>query len=183
MKRDLLPSLLIEVFQAERAGALHPRKEAERLSGTSPSQAMHELADDCARALEELRVIVQRADLPVTTLGEKLGAAFSVMRDGFADLLVSRETSYRGTLLGVHHGIDAIQLLLTSAEYEKDVEVVEWCMRTLDRRRPLLAKAQHELTWFGHNPDVATEPAKRTLVSKAARVVATGLGAFGLRSR
>lgn len=183
MSHQLMSTLLLEVFQAERSGAVHARREAERLSGSLPAQALHDLADDCMRALDELRVIAVRTKIPIGTIGERIGDALSAVRHRFADLLLTRETSFRATLLGVHHGMDAIQLLLTHAEYEKDVEVVEWCMRTLDRRRPLLSNAQHELSWFGHHPDLAMQPAKVTLTGKAARVVAMGFGVRTLRAR
>jgi hypothetical protein len=176
----LLTSLIVEVFQAERSGAEHAPREAQRLGDTPPGRVMRDIGDDCRRALEELRGIASRPDIPQGSFGERIGSMFSALREGVGDVFVSRQMSYRGTLLGVHHGVDAIMLLRSAAENAGDVEVVEWCMRVLDGRLPLLERAQHELTWFAREPARAMEPAKRTLFAKGARIVATGLGAIGL---
>jgi hypothetical protein len=178
----LLTSLIVEVFQAERSGTEHAPREAQRLGDTPPGRVMRDIGDDCRRALEELRAIASRPDIPQGSFGEKLGSMFSTVRERMGDVFVSRQMSYRGTLLGVHHGVDAILLLRGAAENAGDVEVVEWCMRTLDTRHPLLERAQHELSWFAREPARAMEPAKRTLFAKGARVVASGLGAMGLRA-
>lgn len=180
-KRDeLLSSLLTEVFQAERSGAEHPAREAERLGDTPPGRAMRAISVDCTRALEELRVIALRPDVDVDvgvgaarSIGERIGGAFSVVRETVGDVFVTRQMSYRGTLLGVHHGVDVIMLLRNVAESAGDAEVVEWCMRTLDSRRPLLESAQHELTWFAREPERALEPAKRSLFARGARALST----------
>lgn len=176
----LLTSLIIEVFQAERSGAEHAPREAQRLGDTPPGRAMRDIGDDCRRALEELRSIASRPDIPQGSFGEKLGSMFSLVRESVGDVFVTRQLSYRGTLLGVHHGIDAILLLRSAAENAGDVEVVEWCMRTLDSRQPLVERAEHELSWFAREPARAMEPAKRSLLAKGARVVASGFGAIGL---
>lgn len=176
----LLTSLIVEVFQAERSGAEHAPREAQRLGDTPPGRVMRDIGDDCRRALEELRGIASRPDLPQGSFGERIGSMFSALREGVGDVFVSHQMSYRGTLLGVHHGVDAIMLLRSAAENAGDVEVVEWCLRVLDTRLALLERGQHELTWFGREPSRAMEPAKRTLFAKGARIVATGLGAIGL---
>ena len=170
----MLPTLVVEVFQAERSALEHPRKEADRLGDAPPGLAMRAVSLHAKRCLRELQDLSLRVDLPGGFFGQKLGRAFSIVRSSATDRLVTREISYRGTLLGMHHGVDVIALTMSAAEYESDVDLVEWCMRTLDGRRPLVAKCQSELAWFGRHPEVAMEPAKRGIVARAARLL-TGM--------
>jgi hypothetical protein len=173
----LLRSLLVEVFQAERSGVEHPRREAMRLGDTPPAYAMAAISDDCVRALEELRIAAPFAR-ETGGLGERIGHALSVVRERATDLVATRELSYRATLLGVQHGMDAIALLRAAADEAADGDLVVWCLRTLARREPLLADAQNALAWFGSNAAAAIEPAKPGLLARVARV-ATRTRALG----
>ena len=82
------------------------------------------------------------------------------------------EKSYRGTLIGMRHGIDLVELTGAVAREHGDIEFADWCDQWLERRRPLVEAAARELAWFAANPERATDPAR--LDSPVAR----GLHAF-----
>ncbi|HEY0133661.1 MAG TPA: hypothetical protein VGB85_06260, partial [Nannocystis sp.] len=108
----------------------------------------------------ELPPLVLRHNLPNSTGGKLVGAAFSSLRDHFVDLLLSSEKSYRGTLLGMRHGVDLVELIQYVSRQEGDLALSQWCATWLEKRRPLVEAAAGELAWFAANPDRAREAAK-----------------------
>ncbi len=153
-------NLVRELFQTEQSAKDHPRIEADRLGDVPPSAVLRAIADHAEAALAELPPLVSRYELPVSTGGKIVGAAFSSLRDHFVDLLLNSEKSYRGTLLGMRHGVDLVELVQYVARQENDTALAQWCTTWLDKRRPLVESAAGQLAWFAANPTRAVEPAK-----------------------
>ena len=79
------------------------------------------------------------------------------------DQILGREKSYRSTLIGMHHGIDAVRLLRSTARAAGRKRVEAFCEAWLAERVPLVTACMDQLDWFGANPALALEPAKRRL--------------------
>lgn len=170
---ELLESLMRELFQTEESAVSHPRVEAERLGGsTPPGRAMLAVAAHAKEALAELPRLARAHDLPVSAGGLAVGKIFSITRDALADLLLTSEKSYRGTVLGMRHGVDLVELMRYLAHKEGDLEIEAWCSEWLARRRPLIEAAARELSWFAANPGRATAPAKSGAIARAAQAIA-----------
>jgi hypothetical protein len=154
---ELLQSLLAEMAQTEESARDHPRKEAERFAaGEPPALALLAVSSHAERALGGL----ERLSGPRSRgLGRAIGSTFSAVRETLGDRFVSREKSYRGTLLGLHHGIDCAVLTLAVAWACGRTDVVAFYTDWLDQRRPLVARCQREMTWFAAHPELATERA------------------------
>ena len=88
-------------------------------------------------------------------LGRRVGEAFSALRHWLFDRMVDVERSYRGTLLGFHHGIGVVQLLREVAERECDDYMVQFCDDWFAHRLPLVEAAERELRWFAEAPTKA----------------------------
>lgn len=156
MKRPrLLPSLVTELFQTERSAYRHPIREATRLGDVPPAIALRAVAAHANEVLDELPRLARARGIAVAGVGAMIGETFSDVRHFFADRLVDRERSYRGTLLGMRHGIDLVRLLRAAAEDEADAELVTWCERWLRVRERLVAGVERELDWFGHHQTFA----------------------------
>lgn len=159
-RRAWLNLLVHELFQTEQSALEHPQIEADRLGDVPPARALREVAVHATRALAELPPLMRRSDLVVSRGGKLVGSMFSRVRDCFADLMLSREKSYRATLLGMRHGVDLVELVATLARSDGDLELADWCDLWLARRRPLVEAAAGELVWFAEHPERATEAAR-----------------------
>lgn len=159
-ERAWLSSLMRELFQTECSAKTHPRIEAERLGDVPPASAMRAVADHADAAFSDLPRLARKHGLPISRGGEGVGKAFSMLREALGDLLLSIERSYRGTILGMRHGIDLVVLIREVAKLEGETELVEWCSTWLDRRRPLVEAAAEQLSWFASHPARANDPAK-----------------------
>jgi hypothetical protein len=93
--------------------------------------------------------------------GRAFGEAFSVLRHYLFDRLIDVERSYRGTLLGFHHGIAVAMLLRDVAERLDEQEMVAFCDEWLSERKPLLEAAERELHWFAERPRKAIRSGMR----------------------
>lgn len=169
-----LSNLMRELFQTERSAKEHPTVEAERLGDVPPAHAMRAVAEHAEAALADLPRLAKAHDLPDSAGGEAAGKALSILRDTFGDLLLSVEKSYRGTLLGMRHGVDLVELIREVAHGEGIPELAAWCSAWLDRRRPLVEAAAKELAWFATHPDRATEPAKTGKLASSVQAIAEG---------
>lgn len=178
-----LANLVRELFQTEQSAKNHPRIEAERLGDVPPAHVLLAIAAHAEAALAELPPLVTRHDLPHSTGGKIVGAAFSSLRDNFVDLLLSSEKSYRGTLLGMRHGVDLVELVQYVARQEGDSDLVAWCVAWLDKRRPLVEAAAGELAWFAANPDRAREPAKDNPLALGLQALVNGFEQIADRVR
>lgn len=156
-----LSTLVHELFQTERSAKVHPIVEAERLGDVPPARVLRAVSAHAELALAELPPLVKRHQLPDSKVGRLVGSTFSTLRDRMFDLLLSAEKSYRGTLLGIRHGVDLVELIQYVAREDGDMVLVEWCGRWLERRRPLVEEAARELKWFAADPDRARAPARQ----------------------
>lgn len=172
-----------ELFQSEESATDHPIREAERLGETPPAEALRAVAAHARRTLAELPPLVRNHDLPNSHGGRRVGAAFSMLRDRFADLMLNVERSYRGTLLGIRHGVDLVLLIQSVARKDGDVSLANWCDRWLERRRPLVEAAAQELAWFAANPARAREPARDNPLGAGLQALVSGFEQFGARLR
>ena len=151
-RRELLESLFHELFQTETSASAHPMREARRLGDVPPAHALRCVAEHATRKKAELPELAHAAGLPDSTVGRSLGAMFSRARQLAADYLVDAERSYRGTLLGMRHGVDLVKLLREVADREGIDVVVEWCDDWLSSRIPLIECVAERLAWFADQP-------------------------------
>jgi hypothetical protein len=175
--RRLVETLLRELFQTENSARLHPVREAERLGDAPPARAMLALAAHATTTLDDLHGVAAVRSLPTSLGGLTAGRLFSTVRDRALDLVLTTEKSYRGTLLGLRHGIDLVTLLRDAALAADDRSLADFCDRWLAERVPLLADAASELKWFGRRPERALAPVRATLLARAVRALMTALGA------
>jgi hypothetical protein len=75
----------------------------------------------------------------------------------------------------MRHGVDLVELIGYAARREGDTALATWCEGWLERRRPLIEAAARHLAWFGEHPERAVEPAKDSLVARAAQGVVKGI--------
>jgi len=153
--RDLIQTLWPEIFQTEESARTHPAREARRLGSTPPAAAMLAVSRHAQASFVELRRLAQARGHGNATSGSAIGRLFSSVRTFGSDLLLSREKSYRATLLGVHHTIGAIALLEDAAIAADDQQLADFCGKLLDERRSLAVAAEEELGWFAEHPDLA----------------------------
>jgi len=156
----LLKSLTRELFQTETSAAVHCRREAKRLGDASPAHTLQDLADQAEAVLKELPRIADACALPKSAGGMAVGAWFSEARDKLFDRLIRSERSYRGTMLGVRHGVDLVALLTQVARAGGLTELQAFCERWLAARRPLVESLERELGWFAEQPAVAMRLAR-----------------------
>lgn len=155
-QRDFLETLVHELFQTEQSAKSHPLVESERLGDVPPGHAMRAVSVQAEAVLAELPGLMKSRGLPVSEGGLGLGKVFSLVRDKIADQVLSYEKSYRGTLLGMHHGLDVVTLFKYVAAANGDEALAQWCDRWIERRRPLVEAAVRELSWFAAHPELAT---------------------------
>jgi hypothetical protein len=159
-EEQLLARLFVEMFQTEKSAVEHPPKEAARLgSGTPPGRALLATARHAERALAALTALAEREGFERRKFGMAIGKTFSVMRSLLADRLLSQEKSYRGTVLGLQHGLDCAALTAAVAHASGRNEVAKFFERWLEERRPLVAECQRQAAWFAQHSAFAMKKA------------------------
>jgi hypothetical protein len=88
---------------------------------------------------------------------------FSGIRHGVLDRLIDVERSYRGTLLGYHHGIGVVRLLAEIASRDDDAHLVTFCNEWLSERAVLVERAERALVWFAERPALSARSGLRVL--------------------
>lgn len=156
----LLHNVTHEVFQTETSAIRHCRREAERLGATGPGRAMMAISEHARRSFAELGQVCAREELPVSKGGSAVGLLFSETRDKLMDRLIQSERSYRGTLVGLHHGIDLMKLVTLAAEASGKSSLLAFCSEWLPARTALVDRAIEELAWFVMHPERASELAR-----------------------
>lgn len=163
--RQLMRSLMREFFQTEQSAQRHSRIEAKRLAGTPPARALEAVARHADAVLQELPGRARHHNLPVSAAGLWVGEVFSNLRSSVFDLLLDIETSYRGTLLGMRHGLDVMRMLRETAAAANQEELAEWCDRIVKAREPLIEECAQQLSWFGqHSQQAMTAVGTQTLL-------------------
>jgi hypothetical protein len=155
----LLRNLAHEVFQTETSASKHSRREAERYKDTPVEQALLAVAHHADAALSEFKSLAEQESLPTSVAGGMLGEAFSLVRDFLADRTIEAERSYRGTLLGIRHGIDVVHMVEHVAVAAGRTPLVEWARNWLRTRTPLAQAVEEQLAWFAKHVKVARQRA------------------------
>lgn len=163
---QLLRKLFAEFFQTERSASRHGRREARRYETAPPAQALRAVSEHAERELRELKELARLKGLQERRVGAIVGESFSLIREFVGDRLVDAERSYRGTLLGMRHGIDLVDLIRRVADACGQVEVGGFCTRWLDERRPLVHEVSQVLSWFAANPERASEMPRPRLLRR-----------------
>ncbi len=160
-QQDLFDKLGRELFQTETSAMTQASREAGRLLGTPLADTLLRLATHARESLVVLPPSFR--DDERRRVGQLPGKIFSMIRQVIVDRLVDRERSYRGTLLGFHHGIDLVRLILPLPATQGEFEFQTWCMRWLEVREELVEMATLQLDWFAMHPKEAVEPGTRPL--------------------
>lgn len=155
-QQTLLNNLTLELYQTETSAVRHSNREAERFeSGLPPATALRAVGIHAERTLIELPGLAERAGLSVSKTGILLGELLSQGRDKLSDVFTDRERSYRGTLLGMRHGIDVFRLTHELASSIHNYELRDFTKAWLEERSPLVQRVDEALGWFAEHPDEA----------------------------
>ena len=169
-KADIIAQSWVELFQTERSAERHPEVEADRLGDVPPAIPMRLVSAHATNALAKLEGLAKERGFDVASAGKAgkgVGEMFSQVREKVADLVLTNQVSYRGTLLGIRHGIDLMKLVHQAAE--DDEELRAWATEWLDERTYLATSVEKELAWFGDNPDVALAPVVDSTLARVAK--------------
>ena len=172
--QELLHTLFIELFQTEQSADVHSRREADRLGNEPPAKALRAVADHAKGALSQLTALAEPRGFSATRGGMAVGSFFSMVRNLLADRLIDRERSYRGTLLGMRHGMDVVRSIHFVANAAGDTTLVAALDSWLRVRAPLVNNVAAELAWFAINPEHALEGGKGSLRATIASVLRIG---------
>lgn len=164
----LISNLFPEIFQTEESAILHCAREARRLGATPAGQAMREVSEHARRVMPALQRLAEARGHRPARGGKIIGRLFSNLRTFGADLLLSMEKSYRGTLLGAQHGVGAFLLLEDAAIESGDQELADFCAGWIAERKPLLENVEVQLSWFAAHADVALSRPTSSVVGRLA---------------
>jgi hypothetical protein len=164
----LIARLLREWAQSDTSARLHPPREARRLGDVPPARAFAAIAADAEAGWPSLKRLIASRGQGSQPRGRSVGRVFSWLRERLFDLPLDREESYRGTLLGLRHGLDAVVLLRERARLVGDEELATFCDDWLARRRPLVEAAAEATRWFAEHPEAALRPARSTFAARVA---------------
>ena len=148
----LYNKLCREQSQAEHSTELHPAREARRLGDTPPGRAFRALAANANSLSPSFEAALGPGHRFDRLAGLVVAKMFSGSRQLLLDRLTEPERSYRGTLLGLKHGIDCARLLSRVATHASKPAMARWCAQMLGERLPLLAIAEDALAWFADHP-------------------------------
>jgi hypothetical protein len=162
-QRTLLDNLTRELFQTEASALRHGTREADRLGNSPPAAALRAVARHAKSVTEQLPALAERNQMIVSTGGFLTGELFSQVRDKLADMLIDSERSYRGTLLGMRHGLDVVTLLAQFADTVGNVDLADFCANWLNTRTVLVENVKEELRWFAIHADEAVKLARTPL--------------------
>lgn len=165
----LLENLGPELFQTETSASRHCRREAKRYAGAAPSVPLLATAKHADGALVQLKELTARDDMKLSTTGVAIGALLSSVRERLADHLIEAERSYRGTLIGMRHGVDLVITLRHVVTAANRLDWVRFCDEWLNVRVPLVAQTEQQLAWFAEHSDRAIELARPLSIMGRAR--------------
>jgi hypothetical protein len=164
--QKLQAKLCRELAQSERSADVHTRREARRLGDIPPARALLALGEHARTERERFDGLAnERQPESGLDMARAVGRVFSALRNYLFDRLIDSERSYRGTLLGVRHGIDTARLLREVAVRLGDERIVKFCDEWLPRRLDLVARAERELAWFADVPSRALRSGLRAAIA------------------
>ena len=150
----LRSKLCRELAQSEHDAKLHTMREARRLGPIPPAVALRAIATHAEDQRPRFESLMRRHP-PRLQLGRAVGFMFSTLRHYLVDRVLDTERSYRGTLLGLKHGLDVARLLREVALREGDTALVRFCDELVVERTRLVAGAEQQLVWFAECPHKA----------------------------
>ena len=175
VRRRLQEKLCRELGQAEYDAIRHTTREADKLGDVDPSRKLRAIAAHAEHLRPRLSRLVRHQQPFGWRLARIVGELFSTTRHFAVDRVLSAERSYRGTLLGLHHGLDVAYLLRDVSRREDNVRLHRFCDDLIAERDVLLREAERALVWFADHPETAvTSGAKLALApaSKPSRGIA-----------
>jgi hypothetical protein len=165
----LYSKLCRELAQSEQSASVHPRREAKRLGDTPPAHALLAIANHADELRPRFEALMSKRQPKGIKIGRAFGRAFSVIRHAFADRLIDAERSYRGTLLGLQHGIGVTRLLREVSLRAHDTHLVKFCDELLVERGGLIEGVEQALGWFAEEPGRAIRSGARLALEPAAK--------------
>lgn len=160
--------LCLELAQAEQDAYIQTAREAARLGDCLPAATLREVSAHAAHLRPRLdALLLPRQPLGIRT-GRLVGRVFSVVRHFFVDRVLSAERSYRATLLGIEHGLDAARLLREVAHQSADIRLFRFCDDLIAQREPLVREAGRALSWFAVHPGTALASGARVALETQA---------------
>jgi hypothetical protein len=163
----LCTKLCRELAQSEHSATVHPRREARRLGDISPAHALLAIAAHADEVRPRFEALMAKRQPHGIKAGRAFGHVFSTIRHVIADRVIDLERSYRGTLLGLRHGIDVVRLLREVALREHDTHLVRFCDEFLLERLALIEGAEQALAWFAEQPARAIRSGMRLALQPA----------------
>jgi hypothetical protein len=150
-----------ELAQSEYSAVVHTRREARRMGDCPPASALRALGAHAASLRPRFdRLMSARQPLGVLA-ARSVGQAFSTLRHFLFDRMIDVERSYRGTLLGFHHGIATARLLREVSQRLGDMHMARFCDDLLAERIPLVEAAEQQVIWFARTPTKAIKSGLR----------------------
>lgn len=153
--RQLREKLCRELAQSEHDAVTHTLREAARLGPRAPADRLCAIAAHAEHLRPRMDALMVPAQPLGIRVGRLVGEVFSGLRHYVVDRLISTERSYRATLLGLRHGIDAAWLLRDVARRTDHVRLFRFCDDLIAEREVLLREAERALVWFAEHPRVA----------------------------
>jgi hypothetical protein len=158
-----------ELAQSEQSASVHPRREAKRLGDTPPAHALLAIASHADELRPRFEALMAKRQPNGIKIGRAFGRAFSAIRQAIAARVIDAERSYRGTLLGLHHGIGVTRLLREVALRAHDTHLVKFCDELLVERGGLIEGVEQALAWFAEQPGQAIRSGARLALEPAAK--------------
>ena len=165
--RRLKEKLCRELSQSEQSAIVQCRREARRLGDIPPARALLAISEHAARNRPRLDSLIEgrRATVRGVELGKLVGTLFSTLRHYLFDRLIDTERSYRGTLLGLDHGVDIVHMLAAITLRDGDEHLGMYCAEWLMERTALVQRARAELAWFAEQPKLALQSGMRRSIA------------------
>jgi hypothetical protein len=153
---ELEHKLLRELAQSEYDAYLHTQRQAARLGACLPAEACLEISRHAELTRPRLHALMEARGRAVGhALASFVGRIFSNLRYYGLDNAIANERSYRATLLGLRHGVEAAHLLRFVSMRAGDDDVTVFCNELLSVRQPQLDRAVSALEWFADHPKLA----------------------------
>lgn len=165
----LCTKLCRELAQSEHSAVVHTRREAKRLGDISPAHALLAISEHAKELRPRFEALMVKRQPNGIKVGRAFGQVFSLVRHVIADRFIDVERSYRGTLLGLRHGIDVARLLREVALREHDTHLLRFCDEFLVERLGLIEGAEQALAWFAEQPSRAIRSGMRLALQPASK--------------
>lgn len=153
--QKLHTKLCRELAQSEYSATVHTWREANRLGDSPPAEALRAISEHARDQRPRFEALMAREQAAGIKVGHTVGEIFSTVRHVLFDRLIDSERSYRGTLLGLRHGVDVVRLLREVSFREGDSYLVRFCDEWLLERLCLLEQAEQALAFFAEQPSRA----------------------------